>query len=87
MEEMKKKLITKFEFSVLAAFRDIDQFSHGKLNTDNLRTWIHNFYPKVIDEDLWLFVKYYDCDNDGALSYREFANSLQPCTSYKQEDF
>ena len=43
VEHLKQDLINQFDYSILSIFRAIDQFSHGKITSDNLRTFLLNF--------------------------------------------
>jgi len=43
VEYLKQDLINQFDYSILSIFRSIDQFSHGKITSDNLRTFLLNF--------------------------------------------
>ena len=40
VELMKQQLISQHDYSVLAIFRIIDQYAHGKVNIDNLRIYM-----------------------------------------------
>jgi len=43
VEHLKQDLINQFDYSILSIFRCIDQFAHGKITKDNLRTFLLNF--------------------------------------------
>ena len=43
VEDWKQDLLNSFDYSILAIYRAIDQFSHGKITKDNLRTFMYNF--------------------------------------------
>lgn len=76
--------MSQFDYSPLALFRTIDQFSHGKLNRDNLRTWLLNFEcaSKLTHKDIELWIRKFDRNADGALTYGDLVNAMQPLTSF-----
>jgi hypothetical protein len=43
VETLKQDLYSCFDYSILAIFRAIDQFGHGKITADNLRVFLKNF--------------------------------------------
>jgi Ca2+-binding EF-hand superfamily protein len=69
---------------VLAIFRLIDQYSHGKVVLDNLRIFMSKFEcAQDLDEvDLGNWIKRYDSDADGGLKFVDLINALQTQTNY-----
>ena len=63
---------------MLEIFRHIDQYAHGKVNMDNLRLFLANFEcAQDLDErDLSNWIRRYDTDVDGGLSFIDLVNSL-----------
>lgn len=75
---MKQRLISQHDYSVLSIFRLIDEYSHGKVNLDNLRLFMGRFQcAQDLDEtDLSNWIKRYDTDVDGGLSFVDLLNAL-----------
>jgi len=65
-ESLKQQLINQFDYSILSIFRAIDQFSHGKVTRDNLRSFLldFDFAADIDDNDLDCWVRRFDNDND-----------------------
>jgi len=87
VEAQKQELISQFDYSTLAIFRTIDQFAHGTINNDNLRTFLRGF-PCAADlheDDLSNWIRRFDRDVDGALKFYDFINALQTVTNYKRD--
>lgn len=88
VEHLKQELINQFDYSILSIFRAIDQFSHGKVTSDNLRTFLLNFdfAAKLEGEDIKNWIRRYDRDCDGGLMFSDLVNALQTMTNYKRRD-
>ena len=63
----------------------IDQYAHGKINSDNLRVFLSQFAcaNDVEHEDIQNWVRRYDKDVDGGLKFVDLVNALQTMTNYK----
>lgn len=83
-EPLKQELVSQFDYSILAIFRAIDQFSNGKVTQDNLRTFLLNFdcASDLDDGDLENWILRFDTDNDKALSFADLVGALQIMTNY-----
>ena len=40
VELLKQQLVSRFDYSILSIFRIIDKYSHGVVNSDNLRVFL-----------------------------------------------
>ena len=78
VEHLKQDLINQFDYSILSIFRAIDQFSHGKITSDNLRTFLLNFdcAAQLQDEDVRNWIRRFDRDCDGGLLFADLVNAL-----------
>lgn len=87
-EGLKQELINCFDYSILAIFRAIDQFSHGKITRDNLRTFLLNFdiAADVEDADIESWIRRFDSDNDGGLRFTDLVSAMQIMTNYQRKD-
>jgi Ca2+-binding EF-hand superfamily protein len=87
-EALKQDLINQFDYSILAIFRAIDQFSHGKITRDNLRTFLLNFeYASSLDDyDIECWIRRFDSDNDSGLTFTDLVSSMEIMTNYKRRD-
>lgn len=68
----------QFDYSCLAIFRAIDQFGHGTINVDNLRTFIKQFDCATLleEDDLKNWIRRFDKDVDGGLKFSDFIMAL-----------
>lgn len=84
MESLKQELYSQFDYSILSIFRAIDQFSHGKITADNLRVFLHGFEcaAELADEDVTSWIRRFDLDADGGLTFGDLVNALQTMTNY-----
>lgn len=88
VEHLKQDLINQFDYSILSIFRSIDQFSHGKITSDNLRTFLLNFEcaANLQDEDIKNWIRRFDRDCDGGLLFADLVTALQTMTNYARRD-
>ena len=72
---------------MLEIFRAIDIYSHGKINSDNLRVFFRNFdfCNDLDEEDTINWIRRYDRDVDLQLDYSDFVSSLGPYCNYTQK--
>lgn len=79
IEVLKHRLTATHDYSILSIFRTIDQYSHGKITSDNLRIFTSKFEScaDLTDEDLGAFILRNDKDVDGGLNFLELVDALQ----------
>ena len=84
VELLKQQLVSRFDYSILAIFRLIDKYGHGKINADNLRVFLghHECASEVTHEDIVAWIRRYDKDVDGGLKFVDLVNALQTMTNY-----
>lgn len=79
VDAMKHRLVAQHDYSILAVFRLIDQYSHGKVTTDNLRIFLSKFdcCADLTESDLKAWIARHDKDVDGGLNFVELIGALQ----------
>lgn len=72
---------------MLGIFRAIDQFSHGKLNGDNLRVFLRNFESsgQVSDDDIKMWIRRFDTNVDAALDFADVVTAFTQLGNYKRK--
>jgi len=73
-----------FDYSILSIFRYIDQFSHGSINIDNMRTFLKRFPCASVleEEDIGNWIRRYDKDIDGGLKFTDLCTALSCVMNY-----
>ena len=68
----------------MSIFRIIDKYSHGVVNSDNLRVFLsqHECAQELEHSDIVNYIKRYDKDVDGGLKFVDLVNALQTMTNY-----
>jgi len=84
VEVLKQELLNQFDYSILSIFRAIDQFSHGTINRDNLRTFLLNFNcaSEVQQADIENWIRRYDKGCDRGLKFSDLITALETQTPY-----
>lgn len=77
-EVIKHRLLAQHDYSILSIFRAIDQYSHGKVTSDNLRVFLSKFNccADLTDSDLQAWIMRNDKDVDGGLNFNELVGAL-----------
>ena len=88
VELLKQQLVSRFDYSILAIFRLIDKYSHGKINADNLRVFLshHECAAEVEYTDIINWIRRFDKDVDGGLQFVDLVNALQTMTNYQPKN-
>ena len=78
VELLKQQLVSKFDYSILSIFRMIDQYAHGKINSDNLRVFLSSFdcAAELEHSDIVNWIRRFDKDVDGGLKFVDLINAL-----------
>lgn len=77
MEILKSDLEVRYDYSSYAAFRAIDKYNEGNINTYNLLTFLKNNGFFATEKELLCMIRRIDTDGDAKLSYSEFADFLK----------
>jgi Ca2+-binding EF-hand superfamily protein len=82
LDLLKRELESRYDFSSLAAYRSVDRYNDGRINTFNLGTFLRNCGHYASETELLAIVRRMDTDGDANLSYSEFAEYIRsgsPC--------
>jgi len=62
----------------------IDKYSHGVVNSDNMRVFLsqHECAQELEHTDIVNYIKRFDKDVDGGLKFVDLVNALQTMTNY-----
>jgi Ca2+-binding EF-hand superfamily protein len=82
LEEAKIQLVSKADFNFFDAFRIFDIDSRGVISISDLKSGLSEIGIFTSIEDLELYVKRYDKNFDGRLTFAEFCDSFTPNDSY-----
>lgn len=67
----------RYDYSSYAAFRAIDKYNEGNINTFNLSTFLKNNGHYASEKELLAIIRRIDTDGDAKLSYSEFADFIR----------
>lgn len=77
LDTLKRELELRFDYSSLAAYRSIDRYNDGRINTLNLGTFLRGAGHYASETELLAIVRRIDTDGDAQLSYSEFAEYIR----------
>ena len=77
LDILKRELEIRYDFSSLAAYRAIDRYNDGRINTFNLGTFLRSVGHYASETELLAIVRRIDTDGDAQLSYSEFAEFVR----------
>ncbi len=77
LDILKRELEVRYDFSSLAAYRSIDRYNDGRINTFNLGTFLRSVGHYASETELLAIVRRIDTDGDAQLSYSEFAEFIR----------
>lgn len=67
----------RYDYSNYAAFRAIDRYNDGKIDSYNLQGFFKNNGVYVSEREILSIIRRIDTDGDAKLSYDEFAEFLR----------
>lgn len=76
-EILKGDLEVRYDYSSYAAFRAIDKYNEGYINTFNLSGFLKNNGHYASEKELLAIIRRIDTDGDAKLSYSEFADFIR----------
>lgn len=77
LEILKNELEVRYDYSTFAAFRSIDRYNEGNINTYNLGLFLKNTGYYATEKELLAIIRRIDTDGDAKLSYSEFSEFLR----------
>lgn len=78
LEDLKRDLELRYDYSPIAAYRSIDRYNDGVINANNLGAFLRTCGHFAAELELHQIVRRMDSNGDGCLSYQEFAEFLRP---------
>jgi len=77
LEILKSDLEARHDFSIYAAYRVIDRYNEGAINTFNLSSFLKNNGYYATEKELLCIIRRIDTDGDAKISYIEFADFMR----------
>ena len=79
LDTLKGSLEYRWDYSPLAAFRSIDRYSSGIVDTYNLRQFLQGQGHFATESELLSIIRRIDTDGDARVNYAELAEFLRQC--------
>lgn len=73
LDILKRDLEVRYDFSSLSAYRSVDKYNDGRIDTFNLGSFLRSCGHYATETELLAIVRRVDTDGDARLSYSEFA--------------
>jgi Ca2+-binding EF-hand superfamily protein len=77
LEILKNELEVRYDYSTYAAFKAIDRYNEGYVNTYNLGQFLKNNSYYASERELLAIIRRIDTDGDAKLSYSEFSDFIR----------
>ena len=77
LDSLKRDLEIRYDYSLLAAYRSIDKYNDGRIDTFNLGSFLRACGHYASEHELLQIVRRIDTDGDGRLNYTEFSNFVR----------
>ena len=60
------------DYSPYSAFRTVDRYQDGNINTNNLQHFFRQFGNYMVEQETFAIIRRVDTDGDGVLTFDEF---------------
>ncbi len=77
LDVLKRELETRYDYSTLAAYRSVDKYNDGRIDTHNLGSFLRSTGHYASERELLAIVRRIDTDGDARLSYAEFSDFVR----------
>lgn len=74
---LRRDLEVRFDYSVLSAYRSVDRYNDGNINSVNLGSFLRSQGHYASERELLAIIRRIDTDGDARLSYSEFAEFMR----------
>ena len=74
---LRRELEVRFDYSALSAYRSVDKYNDGNINTVNLGSFLRSCGHYASERELLAIIRRVDTDGDARLSYAEFAEFMR----------
>ena len=78
MDESKSQLASQPDFNLQDAFQMLDICNQGSVCEDEMMNALADLGVYPHKDDVYLFVRRYDKNNDGRIVFSEFINAFKP---------
>lgn len=76
-ENIKRILEAAYDFNIQSAYKVIDDWSYGYLDSRNLRRFLRNMGVLLTKQELIALIRRIDLDGDAKISYEEFYEGVK----------
>lgn len=83
LDQLKRELEVRYDYSTYAAYKSIDRYSEGHINTYNLGQFLKNNGYYANERELLAIIRRIDTDGDAKLSYSEFSDFIRGSDSIR----
>ena len=77
LDILKRDLEIRYDYSTLAAYRSIDKYNDGRIDSFNLGSFLRSCGHYASEHELLQIIRRIDTDGDGRLNYAEFSNFIR----------
>ena len=77
LDSLKRDLEIRYDYSLLAAYRSIDKYNDGRIDSFNLGSFLRACGHYASEHELLQIIRRIDTDGDGRLQYTEFSNFVR----------
>lgn len=81
LETLKRELQIRYDFTPYAAFRTIDKFNDGFVDSYNLKSFFRNHYSYPTEREILAVIRRIDTDGDAKISYSEWSDFVSSSSS------
>ena len=78
LEILKRELEVQYDYSPFAAFRSVDRYNSGRLDTVNVGAFLRQNGHYASEMELLAIIRRIDTDGDACVTYSEFAEFVRP---------
>lgn len=78
LEILKRELEVQYDYSPFAAFRSIDRYNSGRMDTVNAGAFLRQNGHYASEMELLAIIRRIDTDGDACVTYSEFAEFVRP---------
>lgn len=82
IELLKEDLALRYDFNLLDAYKLIDEDRTGAVDLDAIYIFLKRNHIVTSESDILALLRRADTDNDGKLTYSEFADAITPADPY-----
>lgn len=77
LDSLKNDIEVRYDFSIFSAYKTIDKYNEGVINTYNLSAFLKNNGIFASERELLCIIRRIDTDGDARLSYSEFSDFIK----------